>query len=956
MADKTVTVRLKAEIAAYQAALKKAAVSTAEFTREIGGLGTSGSRNLERVGKAALIATTGIAAGLGLSMKAAVNWESAWAGVTKTVDGTHEQMAQLEDDLRGLANELPATHAEIAGVAEAAGQLGIKREAIEGFTRTMVDLSETTNLTADQAAADMARLANIMRTPQAEIERLGSTLVALGNDGASTEADILSMGMRIAGAGKQVGLSEDQVLSFANALSSVGVEAEAGGTAISRVFSTIASAVADGGEELDRFARVAGMSSDEFSRAFREDAAGATVAFIEGLEGITASGGNVFAVLQELELGDIRVRDALLRAAGAGDLFSESLDLGARAWEENNALQLEAAKRYETTASELGVLRNNVVDLGIDVGDRLIPALSGTIDLTGTMVRGFGELDGAAGLLVTGLSAVSVAGFGIIGAFGTIGPKVRAFQDSLRTMGTLGTGLANNLGRATAALAAVGIAVGVYSYVLGRNAQRKQEAIDLSKEYAEAIRAETGALNDNIDAVSARKLGEFGGTTRLRELGADFDILLEGIRETGDALGLLSSQFNVGQLSGEFARELEEAGLAGTEFGDELLRIYELMGGRGSNEFDDFLGKLRELGTGYSDGAILAANLDSATEGVGGSAANAAPKVDRLATSMGLSAEEAKAAEEAVRDLMDAYRASVDPLFGMLDALDRNREAQGAQAAAVAEGGERVAEATDSVREAERGLNEARASGDADSIATAEERLADARANLAETSADAALSEEELAAMNRDAARSALEVESAAQNLALAIQNGTVSLDTAKAMLAEWVAQGLITEEQAAAVATQFDVATLKAQAFSGDYIANAYANTEQAEAAFDRLYAKVQRLIDTGQGLSVDVAQAEKFLVPRAMGGDLVPGVPYLFGEHGPEIGVFGERGVMYPTGVMPPGSWSAAAGGNVSTSMDNSRHVSIAPTYQMQTTDPRELAADASFELHVLLAELRT
>src|SRR5690606_40694859 len=92
--------------------------------------------------------------------------------VTKTVDGTASEMAVLEGQLRQLATELPATHGEIAAVAEAAGQLGISRENIVSFTRTMIDLGETTNLTAEEAATAMARMANIMQTPQAEIERL----------------------------------------------------------------------------------------------------------------------------------------------------------------------------------------------------------------------------------------------------------------------------------------------------------------------------------------------------------------------------------------------------------------------------------------------------------------------------------------------------------------------------------------------------------------------------------------------------------------------------------------------------------------------------------------------------------------------------------------------------------------------------------------------------------------
>ena len=143
------------------------------------------------------------AAGLGIAAKAASDWESAWIGVTKTVDGSAAELAQLEQELRGLAKTLPATHEEIAGVAEAAGQLGVKRQDVAAFTKTMIALGVSTNLSADDAATGLAKLGNIMGVLPSQAGRAGSALVALGNDGASTEADILAMSLRIAGAGHE---------------------------------------------------------------------------------------------------------------------------------------------------------------------------------------------------------------------------------------------------------------------------------------------------------------------------------------------------------------------------------------------------------------------------------------------------------------------------------------------------------------------------------------------------------------------------------------------------------------------------------------------------------------------------------------------------------------------------------------------------------------------------------
>ncbi|MEW2011414.1 phage tail tape measure protein, partial [Microbacterium sp. NPDC078814] len=250
MSERVVKVRLAAQVSDYEKGMLEAARATRTVGTEAEKLAQK-KEAFERVGQGLVLTGTALTAIAALSVKAAIDWETAWAGVTKTVDGNEQQMAELEDGLRSLAQTLPATHQEIAAVAEAAGQLGVAREDVVDFTKTMIDLSETTNLTADEAATSIAQLMNVMQTTPEDVDNLGAALVALGNDGASTERDIIQMAQRIAGAGRVVGLTEAQVLGFANALASVGIEAEAGGSAISRIMTDIAMSVSNGGEKLD---------------------------------------------------------------------------------------------------------------------------------------------------------------------------------------------------------------------------------------------------------------------------------------------------------------------------------------------------------------------------------------------------------------------------------------------------------------------------------------------------------------------------------------------------------------------------------------------------------------------------------------------------------------------------------------------------------------------------------
>ncbi|MDP2712312.1 MAG: phage tail tape measure protein [Solirubrobacteraceae bacterium] len=328
------------------------------------------------VGRAAKIGGAALLGAGAAATKIAVSFESSFAGVRKTVDASEAEFSKLSKGLRAMSREIPVTANEMAGIAEAAGQLGIETKNILGFSRTMADLGVATNMSSDQAATSLARLANITQMPQTEFDRLGSTIVELGNNLATTEGEIVEMGLRLAGAGKQVGMTEDQILSFGGALSSVGIAAEAGGSAFSRVFVDMAVAVQDGDDKLDLFAKTAGMTGSEFQRAFEKDASGATIAFIEGLGKIKDSGGDVFGTLKDLGFSQLRVRDSLLRASGAGDLFRRSMKLGSQAWKENNALTKEAEQRYDTTESKLKILKNVFTDTGIVLGSKVLPPLA----------------------------------------------------------------------------------------------------------------------------------------------------------------------------------------------------------------------------------------------------------------------------------------------------------------------------------------------------------------------------------------------------------------------------------------------------------------------------------------------------------------------------------------------------------------------------------------------------
>ncbi len=415
---------LQSEASRSHASLAQVSAVTGEISTKAGSI----AKSFAPISVA--LAGVGVAAG-----KASIEFESAFAGVEKTVDGTEEQLAALRQGILDMATEIPASTTEIAAVAEAAGQLGIATDDVLDFTRVMIDLGEATNLSSDEAASSLAKFANITGTTADEYSRLGSTIVDLGNNFATTERDIVEMATRLASAGTVAGLSEQDILALSTAMSSVGINAEAGGTAMTQTLSAISKAVSDGGEDLKTFAKVAGVSAEEFAQMWSDDPITAIQGFIGGLGAMNANGEDVLAVLDELGLSGIRQSNMLQSLALASGVLGDAVTTANNAWEENVALSNEASKRYETTESQMKILRNGLNNLAISIGDILLPIINKIVGGLQNAIDWFSNLDSSTkktilviGGLVAAISPVAGIISGIAGVIskltGTVLPAL----------------------------------------------------------------------------------------------------------------------------------------------------------------------------------------------------------------------------------------------------------------------------------------------------------------------------------------------------------------------------------------------------------------------------------------------------------------------------------------------------------------------------------------------------
>jgi len=434
---------------------------------------------------------------------ASVSFEQAMAGVRRTVGGSDDEMKAFGDSFKRMALEMPITTTELASIATTAGQLGVARDQVEQFTEIMAKLGTTTDLTADSAATLLAQFANI--TGLTDYERLGSVVAELGDATATTASKVVEMSQGMAAAANMAGFQETEIMAVAAAVGSLGIEAQAGSTAMSTLISTIYKSVETGGDKLSQFASIAGMSAKEFSAAWKNDAAGAFTAFIEGLNKNEQS---AIVLLDELGINNVRQTKAILGLAGAGDLLSSTIAQANKAWEENTALSEKAGIMYETTEAKMTMLSNSLEQVKIAVGDELTPAINLFLE-SGTGVAEWAAdviekcpwlVDVLAGV-VAGVAALSlgVAGYTAVTAAAT--PVIAAFNNALNACPAILVATAIiGLGTAIAAFVTSASQASAETDKLTNSLRESKAAFD---ETAQSITDENARIDDSVAALIA---------------------------------------------------------------------------------------------------------------------------------------------------------------------------------------------------------------------------------------------------------------------------------------------------------------------------------------------------------------------------------------------------------------------------------------------------------------------
>nr|BDD45285.1 hypothetical protein 7 [bacterium] len=354
--------------------LKKVENAAKGMTGKVDGGFAKLTRNLFSIKGA--IATLGIGAFVKKSVGAFVELSSGLVGVSKTTGITGDALKELKKNIVDMTKRIPASQRELFGIAQAAGQLGIKgTDNITKFTETIAKLGAASDLAGEEGSITLARILGNTREDIDTVDRFASVLVRLGNESKTSESQIAKMSIELSKATTQFGVSSTNLAALGTTLSSFGQQAELARSTTLKTFLMLKSATQEGGKRLQILASLTGQTGEQFKKTFEKDSFGAFVKFIGGLKQVQDAGGNSEKVLKALKLNGTGINSVLPLLATNFDVLQNKISTANDEFKKNTALNKEADAAFSTLGSKLIILKNNLTSAFSIIGEALAPGI-----------------------------------------------------------------------------------------------------------------------------------------------------------------------------------------------------------------------------------------------------------------------------------------------------------------------------------------------------------------------------------------------------------------------------------------------------------------------------------------------------------------------------------------------------------------------------------------------------
>lgn len=366
---------------------------------------TDGFNKYGAIAASAIAGLTGIT----LTMRSCVNeyaeMEEAQSQVIKYTGLAKDEVKELNEEFKQMDTRTARTRLnELAGDA---GKLGIStKEGVKEFVEAadMINVALGEDL-GKEAITQIGKLADMFgdgdRSLKENMLSVGSAVNAVAQNSSAAEPYLVEFTARMGGVGKQANMAITDIMGFASALDQNMLRSEMASTALSGLILKLY-------QEPAKYAKLAGLQVEEFTKLMSEDVNEAVLTFLEALNRLGGMD-KMAPVLDKMSLSGAEAASVISALAGNVDKVRKE-QLGAnQAFVEGTSVVNEFNVQNSTVQAELDKAKKRFADIRVELGEQLLPVMKYMVSTGSLTVKGLSTVISIVAKYKTTISALVIA-------------------------------------------------------------------------------------------------------------------------------------------------------------------------------------------------------------------------------------------------------------------------------------------------------------------------------------------------------------------------------------------------------------------------------------------------------------------------------------------------------------------------------------------------------------------
>ena len=366
--------------------------------------------------------TAGIGRVVSSAAQAGIAQERAFADVERTAQGTAQSLGELKKSYTDLSTTTTTSFADLSKIGTLGAQMNIPTNKLNDFTKAVAEFSTVTGMEVESASTAFGRFGEMMGKLQESAPGKGDGYAVLANQIAdlgaksvATEPEIANMAVSIAAQGKSAGFTQNEILALSSTLSSLAIPKEWARGSLQRIFNSINSAAADGGEKMHTYAQAVGVTDAEFQKLWRDDPNKVFQGILQHLAGINDKVEKAQAI-KDLGFKNVRDVELLSRMSNSLGLYVEQLKEAEAASKGTTFIDESMGIIMDTLAAKVEAFQHALQNAGAAMNSSFMVPFKLIISVATGVVNAFAKLPAPIQAFVGALAAVATVRVGLMAA------------------------------------------------------------------------------------------------------------------------------------------------------------------------------------------------------------------------------------------------------------------------------------------------------------------------------------------------------------------------------------------------------------------------------------------------------------------------------------------------------------------------------------------------------------